>query len=538
MSNKPICMSTVRQILRLLGHRKSMAAIIEMTGVSRNTLRKYQERFKESGRSLDELLQLGDKDLHALFLRTPEQKPNPRVQQLYALLPHFEKELKRTGVTKESLWNEYKAMHPDGFKLSQFRHYIYRWQKQSKPTMHIEHKAGDKMYVDFTGAKLDVTDPASGEVKAVEVFVAILGASQLTYVEAVMSQGKEDFIHACRNAVEYFGGTPDAIVPDNLRSAVTKSGKYEPEINRSFEDFASHYGMSVLPARAYRPRDKALVEGAVKIVYRRIFARLRDETFHSLDNLNSAVRHELDAHNTAPFKDRTYSRRQLFDEIERDALAPLPRIRYELRTELRATVMKNGHVVLSTDKHYYSVPHTMIGLKVKLLFTQRSVDIYHHHQCIASHTRARRPYGYTTDPDHLASTHKFVTEWSAEKFLAWAGGIGSDVHHYIDRIFQQAQHPEQAYRSCLGILTITRKVGNERLNNACRRAAEYGTYNYSIIRSILERGYDSADSADTSTGSIPDHDNIRGSEHYGRENPNSTPNQGEDDEPDNVGEDA
>jgi len=504
-----------------------MQAIIEMTGVSRNTLRKYQQRFTESGVSIDELLQLGDKDLHDLFLRTPEQKPNPRVQALFALMPRFEKALKKRGVTKELLWREYRALHADGFQLSQFRNYINAWQKQSKPTMHIEHKAGDKMYVDFTGEKLRVTDPTTGEVTAVEVFVAILGASQLTYVEAVMSQGKEDFIHACRHAVEYFGGSPDAIVPDNLRSAVTKSSKYEPEINRSFGDFASHYSMSVLPARAYRPRDKALVEGAVKIVYRQIFARLRDEIFHSLDDLNAAIYRALEAHNTAPFKDRTYSRRQLFEEIERDALAPLPAIRYELRSELRATVMKNGYVALSTDKHYYSVPYTLMGLKVTLLFTRTSVDIYYHHQCVASHVRVRRPYAYTTDIDHLASTHRFVTEWSAEKFLAWALGIGPDVHVYIERIFQLAQHPELAYRSCLGILSFARKVGNERLINACQRASDYGTYTYRIIRSILERGLDSQEATDTAPGTIPDHDNIRGSDHYDRENTLPNLHQGE-----------
>jgi transposase len=383
-----------------------------------------------------------------------------------------------------------------------------------------------------------VTNPTSGEVTDVEVFVAILGASQLIYAEAVETQNKEDFITACRNAVEYFGGSPDAIVPDNLRAAVTKSNKFEAEINRSFEDFASHYGMSVLPARAYRPRDKALVEGAVKIVYQKIFAPLRDEIFQSLAVLNAAIWLELDALNASPFKDRMYSRRLLFEEIERDVLAPLPRIRYELRTELRATVMKNGHVPLSIDKHYYSVPHTLIGLKVKLLFTQTSVDIYYLHQCVASHARSRRPYGYTTDRDHLASTHRFVTEWSAEKFLAWARSIDTEVYEYIKRIFELAQHPEQAYRSCLGILGYIRKVGQDRLINACRRASEYGIYNYRIIRSILERGLDSHDAADHSTGSIPDHDNIRGSEHYGRENSNNNTNEGDDDEFDNVGEDA
>lgn len=522
MSNTPICMSTVRQILRLLARKKSMQAIIEMTDVSRNTLRKYQARFHESGLSIEELLNLSDKDLHNRFQRAPEQAPNARIQDLYALMPRFEKELKRRGVTRELLWHEYRQKHPDGFERSQFKRHISIWLKQAQPVMHIEHKAGDKMYVDFTGGKLSVTDPANGVVRDVEVFVAILGASQLIYVEAVDSQNKADFIYACRHAVEYYGGSPDAIVPDNLRAAVTKSSKFEPTINSGFEDFASHYGMTVLPARAYRPRDKALVEGAVKIVYRRIFSRLRDQVFTSLHELNIAVFQSLDELNAAAFKGRTYSRRQLFEEIERESLAPLPDIRYELREELRATVMRNGHVCLSTDKHYYSVPHRHIGHKVKLLFTRSTVDIYHHHECIASHTRSKRPYGYTTDPDHLASTHRFVTEWSAEKFLAWAQGIGTEVHAYIEELFRLTPHPEQAYRMCLGILNYAPRVGHARLIKACQRATEFGVFNYSAIRNILERGLEHQPTDDDKPGSIPDHDNIRGSDSYDNDDDTST----------------
>lgn len=494
---------------------KSMQAIIEMTGVSRNTLRKYQARFEASDIGIDELLNLSDKELHDRFLRPPEQPPNDRIQALYALMPRYERELKRRGVTRRLLWEEYRRSHPTGFELAQFSHYLTVWLKQAQPVMHIDHKAGDKMYIDYAGANLNVTDPSSGEVSAVEVFVAILGASQLIYVEAVASQGKDDFIYACRHALEYYGGAPEAIVPDNLRAAVTKSSKFEPVINSSFQDFASHYGMTVLPARAYRPRDKALVEGAVKIVYRRIFARLRDRVFESLAELNIALYHELEALNASAFKDLTYSRRQLFEEIERNVLAPLPKIRYELRNELRATVMRNGHVPLSADKHYYSVPHTHIGRKVKLLFTRSMVDIYYQHECIASHARSKRPYGYTADADHLASTHRFMTEWSAEKFLAWGRGIGQDVHDYLKRIYELAPHPEQAYRGCMGILGFARKAGDDRLILACRRATEYGSFGYGTIRNIIEKGLDGADDDASATGSIPDHDNIRGPGNYG-----------------------
>jgi transposase len=492
-----------------------MQSIIDLTGVSRNTLRKYVARFKECGLSLQDCMQLADKDLHDLFQRKPEAQPNSRVQELYKRMPVIERELKKRGVTLDLLWREYLVEHPDGFRSTQFKQHVRTWMAQSRPTMHIEHKAGDKLYIDFTGELLHVVDIETGVVHDAQVFVCILGASQLIYVEAVWTQTKEDLIAACVNALEYYGGSPDAIVPDNLRAAVTKSDRYEAEINRSFDDYASHYGMTVLPARAYRPRDKALVEGAVKIVYTRIFAPLRTRTFTSLSALNTAIGEELEVLNTAPFKGRAYSRRQLFEDVEREALAPLPRVRYELREEHRATVMKNGHVALGVDKHYYSVPHTYIGLKVKLMASLSTVDIYYQHTCIASHPRSSRLYNYTTDEQHLASTHKFISEWSAEKFLAWAEGISPDVHLYIQKIFQLSQHPEQAYKSCLGILTFAKRLSNDRLTQACIRALEFGVYNYTTIKRILETGLDAQREVDAGFGTMPEHDNIRGNAYYG-----------------------
>lgn len=489
---------------------------MDRTGVSRTTLRKYLKKFKESDLTLEALLNMNDMELDSMFLASSSvAKPSPKVQTLQAILPAVEKELKKPGVTVERMWREYKANHPDGFKLSQFRHYLRLWKSQSSVTMHIEHKAGDKLYVDFSGDKLAFTDTLSGVIHQVEVFVSILGASQLIYVEAVMSQKKEDFITACRNALHYYGGSPDAIVPDNLRAAVTQSHRYEPEINKSFEDFAAYYGMSVVPARAYKPRDKALVEGAVKIVYMSIFAELRSHVFTSLSELNEAIWTEMEKLNSSHFKGRNYSRQDLFDEIERDCLAPLPRLPYEIRTESRATVMKNGHVALNLDRHYYSVPYGFIGCKVKIMASAVRVDIYHMHTCIASHERVRRHYGYTTNPDHLASTHKAMSEWSAAVFLKKAEEIGSSVQLYIQRVFELRQHPEQAFRTCQGILSFARRIGADRLDRACARALDYGLYNYRTIKLILERGLDSCDEDQESTsGNIPDHDNIRGTEYY------------------------
>jgi transposase len=275
-------MVKIRQILRLHCQGHSKLNIAAQTGISRNTLKKYIREFTNIRLTFDEVNELSDKDLEDLFVK-PDDKPlNERIQTLFDLFPAIDKELKKKGVTRQILWEEYKRSHPDGLGRSQFKHYFAQWKAQVNPTMHMEHKAGDKLYVDFAGDKLSIIDPQTGEIKPVEVFVAILGASQLTYVEAVMTQQKEDFIAACENTLHYCGGVPAAIVPDNLRSAVTKSSKYEPTLNEAFADFAEHYSTTILPARAYRPRDKALVENAVRIIYSRIYVKIKKDEHCSL----------------------------------------------------------------------------------------------------------------------------------------------------------------------------------------------------------------------------------------------------------------
>jgi len=515
MANNPISMSKIRQILRLYSQGRSKLLMANQTGVARNTVKKYLKEFEQSGLSFTEINELSDKDLEDLFIK-PEEKPiSSKLQALFSLFPMMDKELKRKGVTRLLLWEEYKRKHPDGYGLSQFKNYFAGWKAQVNPSMRMEHKAGDKLYVDFAGDKLNIIDKQSGEIQAVEVFVAILGASQLTYVEAVMTQQKEDFIAACEGALHYYGGVPAAIVPDNLKSAVTKSSKYEPVLNETFADFAEHYGTTILPARAYRPQDKALVEGAVKIVYTRIYAKLRTGQYFTLDELNKAILVALEEHNRTLLKGRNYSRRQQFEEVERQTLAPLPPLRYELKKQLFATVMKNGHVSLSADKHYYSVPYRFIGKKVKLMYSRNTVEIFYNYERIAIHKRTKSAYNYTTEKDHMASTHRFVSDWTPERFLNWASGIHEDVHLYILKILDRKQHPEQAYKSCVGILSFAKKVGNDRLIKACQRALGYGIYNYKTIQTILEKGMDNYDEAEENKQlEMPLHENIRGEDYY------------------------
>ena len=508
-------MIKIRQILRLQSQGLSKLQIAAQTGIARNTLKKYIKEFTSSGLSFEEINELSDKELEDLFVK-PEDRPlNERLQTLFSLFPAIEKELKRKGVTRELLWKEYKTNHPDGVGLSQFKHYFSQWKAQVNPTMHMEHKAGDKLYVDFAGDKLEIINEQTGEIKPVEVFVAILGASQLTYVEAVMTQQKEDFIFACENALHYCSGVPRAIVPDNLKSAVSKSSKYEPTLNETFADFAEHYGTTILPARAYRPRDKALVENAVRIIYTRIYVKVKRQQYFTLQDLNAAILTALEEHNNAPLRGRNYSRRQQFDEVERNTLMPLPELRYELKKHQYATVAKNGHVGLSADKHYYSVPYRFIGKKVKLLYSRSSVEIFYNYERIALHERTKSAYRYTTQKDHMASTHRFVSEWTPERFTSWAAGIHEDVRLYVLKVLDRKQHPEQAYKSCMGILGFAKKVGNDRLIKACQRALGYGAYNYKTIQKILERELDLRDAPDeTDQLQMPFHDNIRGENYY------------------------
>lgn len=517
MANKSITMSKIRQILRLYAQGESKLKISECAGIARNTLKKYIKRFIHLGLTLSEVETMSDEHLDQLFGEGISPDPGERYKQLYALFPSFEKELRKRGVTRLRLWGDYIAKYPDGYRKSQFSEHYNRWLRRSKPVMHIEHKAGDKMYIDFAGEKLSFVDTSTGEIIEAEVFVSILGASQLTYVEATLSQKLEDFIPCCENALHYYGGVPQAIVPDNLKPAVTKSDRYEPTLNETYEHFAYHYSTAVLPARAYKPRDKALVEGAVKIIYRRIYAALHGREFHSLDELNNAIWEEMEKHNNMLLSGRHYSRQQLFEDVEKNELRPLPTHRFEFKRRQLCTVSSNGHVCLREDKHYYSVPYQYIGKKVKLLYNRSYVEAFYKYALIARHDRMRGLYGYTSIREHLASSHQFIADWNPELFISKADIIGKPVKELVEHIIRIKPYPEQAYKSCMGILSFEHKVGKERLIAACRRALGYGAYSYKALKNILERKLDMVKENEQEEGTslcLPLHENIRGKTYY------------------------
>jgi len=319
----------------------------------------------------------------------------------------------------------------------------------------------------------------------------------------------------------YIGGVPKAIVPDCLKSAVTKSDKYEPDINPEYYDFARHYGITILPARPYHPKDKALVENAVRIVYSWIFAKLRNMVFYSIDDLNKAIKDQLEIYNSKLMQRPKISRRDLFNETEKALLAPLPAERYEIKKYKRLKVQFNYHIYLNDDKHYYSVPYRFRGRHVDLFYTENTVEIYENNIRIASHIRNRKPNGYTTHDEHMPEKHKFITDWNPERFLSWARSIGKDTERMIEIVLSLKKHPEQVYKTCLGILNSAKKYGNERLNRACKRALYYECYSYRRIKNILDNNIDDLEDQGDLFNLPTIHENLRGYDYYNNTGGNS-----------------
>lgn len=514
MANKTLDMSKIRKVIKFHCNGKSKLFISNYLSISRNTVKKYIALFKVLDIPFAEINKKTDAELESIFSQKTVEFIDPKLQKVYDFFPTMERELKKVGVTVLLMWEKYIEANPDGYQSSQFRVHYKNWGKRVNPVMHMTHKAGDKMYVDYAGKTLFIRDKLSGEATEVQFFVAILGASQYTYCEASKSQKKEDFVESVENAMRFFEGTPAAIVPDNLKSAVIKSSRFEPTINETLADLAEHYETTILPARAYKPRDKSLVEGAVKILYTRIYVGLRDLEFYDLETLNDRIWTLLERHNTKKLTGRPYSRLDLFSEDEKQKLRPLPIERFEIKYQSFATVMQNGHVQLGEDKNYYSVPYHYLKKKVKLLYTKFNVEIYYKFNRIATHPRNHTPYLYTTNPEHLASSHQFVSEWSATRFVDWANSIDVCVGEYIVQIIESRNHPEQAFKTCLGVLSLEKKVGKERLTNACKRALDFQSYSFKIIQNILENNLDRAESEEDLDLNLPEHTNIRGKNYF------------------------
>jgi len=507
MANKPIEMSKIRQILRLYSKGIGKRKIASRVGSSKNTVRIYIDSFVRLKQTIEEVLNLTDLELNNLFHPPRVEYSSDRSKALLEFFPEAERMLRKRGVTRMFVYNHYKTLHPQGYSRAQFYLHLTRWSNKVTPSMRIEHIAGDKMYVDFAGATLPYVCEDTGEILQAQVFVAILGWSQYAFVEAVRDQTIPEFIAGCENALLYFKGTPLAIVPDNLKSAVIKTDKYEPTINENFKCFADHYGTTILPARSRKPQDKAHVENMVKLAYQRIYTKLPTEKVLTLAELNEQILIHLEAHNITSIKGLGSSRLERW-MTEKMALNTLPEKRYEIRTTRVVTVHKNCHVFLSEDKHHYSVPYHLIGKKVKLIYSRSLVEIYDNYRLIANHKRVKSPGNYTTEKSHLPAEHQHVLNWSPDQYISRAKAIDTSVEAYIRKVLEKKAYPQQAFKSCDGILSFEKKIGKERLIKACERASDIGHYGYKAIENILKRGIDQFEFEETSS-TMPEHSNIR-----------------------------
>jgi transposase len=475
----------------------------------------YISDFKASGLTFEDIDKMDDESFLQVISGN-KRTESERFRKLSESFPDYSVKLSKVGGTLKNIWADYIKQDPSGYSYGQFCYHYQVWRDSLEISMHMEHKAGDKMFVDFTGKKLQITDRLTGCKMDVETFVAILGASQLTFVTVCESQKKEDFIRATQDALIYFGGVPLAIVPDCLKSGIDKYDRYEPDINPDYADFARHYGTTILPARSRHPRDKALVENAVGIVYSWIYYALSERTFYSIEELKQAVKEELEKYNSKPMQKLKRSRRDIFLEIEKNVLRPLPEERYQFKKFSKATAQLNYHVYLSEDKHYYSVPHTYKGKRMDIIYTESTVEIFYQHFRIASHKRDRRINGYTTVKEHMPPNHRFMDNLNPDRLLRWGQNLGTSVGRIIEKVLATKEHPEQGYKVSLGILKLEKKYGKVRLDNACRRALSYGIYSYKRIKLILDSNLDLPIGEDDNTlfAKLPEHRNIRGNEYY------------------------
>ena len=512
MATKRLDMHKTKEILRLkwgrgLKHRE----IARSLAISAGSVGATVSRAKRAGLDWAKVEQLGDDELEALLFGRQRVPGAPRATPDWATV-HLE--LRRPGVTLELLHVEYLERHPDGFRYSAFCRRYRIWAERQDPRMRQTHLAGDKMFVDYSGKRPNIIDRETGELRPVELFVATLGASNLTYAGATETQQVSDWLSSNVKALEYFGGVPRCVVPDQLRSAVRSPGRYEPLTQRSYAELGRHYGMAVVPARPLHPRDKAKVEVAVQIAQRWILARLRNEQFFALSDLNERIGELLEDLNARPMKRfGGASRREVFDRIERSELRQLPPTRYQKADWKKARVNIDYHIEF--DKHYYSVPSQLLKEPVEVRATPTTVEVFHKEKRVAAHRRSSRIGQHTTTSEHMPKSHRAHAEWSPSRLIAWAETIGPHVRQLVESVLRDRPHPEMGYRSCLGILRLAKRYDNERLNAACERALRVNARSYRHVASVLKHGLDKVPlEEEGEPHNLGEHGNVRGPEYY------------------------
>lgn len=514
MANERLSMRKTREILRLkweLG--RSHREVATSLGIGLGTVNLALERARVAGLGWETARALSEEELDRRLYRKPGPASGNRSQPDCIYL---HTELRRPGVTLELLHHEYLERHPDGYRYSQYCELYRQWVKKQRRSMRQVHRAGEKMFVDYAGQHPKVTDAETGEVREAELFLAVLGASSFTFAEATWTQSAPEWIASHVRAFEYFGGVTGAVVPDQLRSAVSVPCRYEPGIQRTYEELAEHYGTVILPARPASPRDKAKVEVGVLVVERWILARLRNQRFFSLLELNLRIAELLVDLNGRPMRVYGASRRELFERLDKPALKPLPDKRFVYGEWKTARVNIDYH--LDVERHYYSVPHALVGEKLDVRVTATTVEVFHRGGRVASHARSYRRGAHTTVAEHMPKAHREHLEWSPSRFVRWAETVGPKTRALVEAILSDRPHPEQGYRSCLGILRLAKRYSGERLEAASARALGVGARSYRHVESILKHGLDRlTEGASAAPGEVREvivHENVRGGRYY------------------------
>jgi transposase len=501
----------LRSILRLTYEQGlSVRAISERLQISKTSVSTYLLRAREAGLSwpLAPIYESEAALQRALFRRVG-RPPQDLIEPEW---PRVAQELKRKGVTLTLLWQEYRTAHPDGYGYTWFCEKFDAYRRRANPTFRHRHAAGAAMQTDYAGPTVEVIDPQTGEIRQAQIFVAVLAASSLTFAMASFGQRLPDWIEGQTRALSYFGGVPKAIVCDNLKAGVVKALWFEPTLNQTFAAMAEHYDTTILPTRSRKPRDKGKVEGAVLIVERWILARLRHRRFFNLADLNIAISALLEELNNRLMRHTGKSRRQLFEEIERAALAPLPSEPFEYAEWKTAKVHPDYHV--EVDKTFYSVPHRLIGRRVDVRLTYRAVEIFQDHTRVASHVRRSQRSGHVTVNEHMPKAHQRYANMTPASLIKMAGRIGVNAATLVERVMRQRPHPEQGYRSAMGIIALARRYERDRLEAACERALAINAISYSSVSAILKSGLDRASPATEPVKAAPSHANIRGGAYY------------------------
>lgn len=512
MAAKRLSMRKIKEVLRLGARGLSDREISRSLKVGRATVRRYRVRAEDAGLSWPLPPDLTESELEARLFPPAPPAGTPRPLPNWN---HVHRELRRPGVTLQLLWVEYREEHPDGYGYSRFCELYRRWQGALDPVLRQQHKAGEKVFVDYGGQTVPVVDPETGEVREAQIFVGVLGASNFTFAEATWTQSLPDWTGSHVRMFEYFGGVPELVVPDNLASGVSRACRYDPDVNPTYQELATHYGTAVLPTRRAKPRDKAKAEAGVLLAARWILAPLRNHTFFGLAELNEEIARRREVLNDRPFQKLKGSRRSLLESLERPALRPLPERRYQFAEWRKARANIDYHIAV--DKHFYSVPYQLVREQMDVRLTASTVEAFHDGRRVAAHPRSHQPGRFTTDPGHRPKAHQKHLEWTPSRILRWAGKTGPHTATLVGRIMEAKPHPEQGYRACLGILRLGERYSPERLEAACRRALTIGGTSYRSVQSILANGLDRLplDDEEHTTLELPQqHANVRGPGYY------------------------